>query len=194
MHDIVSHYSIEQFVAYLFPISDVTTQASCQVQLGWLGGGTSTRLCLAGLELFWRETRRGMWRSLTKDVVGHLDANDLKLAYRALKKLRPKSTSRVSAIRTADDCLVSDADGQMTRWAEYFEQLFKVNPPRGRLQSTGSQVMDADPPINQAVPSIDEVKEAVARWRGGKAAAICNISAELQSLFYWFIYKVVCGS
>ena len=67
----------------------------------------------------------------------------------------------------------------MTRWAEYFEQLFKVNLPRGRFQSTESQVMDADPPINQAAPSIDEVKEAVARLRGGKAAAICNISAEL---------------
>ena len=39
--------------------------------------------------------------------------------------------------------------------------------------------MDADPPINEAAPSLDEVKEAVARLRGGKAAGICDISMEL---------------
>ena len=67
----------------------------------------------------------------------------------------------------------------MGRWAEYFEQLFKVNPPSRQLQATRLQMMDADPPINEAPPSIDEVKEAVAKLRGGKAAGICNISAEL---------------
>ena len=40
-------------------------------------------------------------------------------------------------------------------------------------------MVDADPPINEAAPSIDEVKEAVGKLRGGKAAGICNISAEL---------------
>ena len=45
--------------------------------------------------------------------------------------------------------------------------------------NTGLQVMDADPPINEAAPSIDEVKEAVAKLRSGKAPGICNISAEL---------------
>ena len=50
------------------------------------------------------------------DVEDHLNVNDLKSAYRVLKKLHSKSTSRVSAIRTADGCLVSDADGQMVRW------------------------------------------------------------------------------
>ena len=39
--------------------------------------------------------------------------------------------------------------------------------------------MDADPPINEAAPSIDEVKEAVAKLRGGKAGGICKIRAEL---------------
>ena len=40
-------------------------------------------------------------------------------------------------------------------------------------------MVDADPTINKAAPSLDEVKEAVARLRGGKAAGICNISAKL---------------
>ena len=85
-------------------------------------------------------------------------------------------TSWVSAIRIANGCLISDADGLM---AEYFEQLFKVNLPSRQLPTTDIQVMDAGPPINEAALSIDEVKEAVTKLRCGKAAGICNISAEL---------------
>ena len=49
-------------------------------------------------------------RSVAEDVEGHL--NVLKPSYRALKKLCSKSSSQMSAIRTADGCLISDADGQ----------------------------------------------------------------------------------
>ena len=59
----------------------------------------------------------------------------------------------------------------MARWVENFEQLFKVNPPSGQLHIIRLQMVDADPPINKAVP--------VAKLRGGKAADICNISAEM---------------
>ncbi|KAG0716601.1 LINE-1 reverse transcriptase [Chionoecetes opilio] len=118
-------------------------------------------------------------RSLAEDVEGHLNANDLRPAYRALKKLRSKSPSRASAIRTADGRLVSDMDGQMARWAEYFGQLFTVDPPTEQLHTTGLQAVDADPPIDETAPSLDEVREAVAKLKGGKAADVCNISAEL---------------
>ena len=74
---------------------------------------------------------------------------------------------------------MSAADGQMTHWAEYLKQLFKVNPPSRQLQTTSLQMVDVDPPINETAPSLDEVKETVTRLRGGKAAGICNISAEL---------------
>ena len=74
----------------------------------------------------------------------------------------------MSAIRTADGCLVSDAEGQMARWAEYFEQLFKFNTPRGKLQPTGLQVANADPAINEAAPFLDEVRGCgkVNGWKG----------------------------
>ncbi|KAG0729261.1 Retrovirus-related Pol polyprotein from type-2 retrotransposable element R2DM [Chionoecetes opilio] len=118
-------------------------------------------------------------RSLAEDVEGHLNANDLRPAYRALKKLRSKSPSRASAIRTADGRLVSDMDGQMARWAEYLGQLFTVDPPTEQLHTTGLQAVDADPPIDETAPSLDEVREAVAKLKGGKAAGVCNISSEL---------------
>ena len=76
-------------------------------------------------------------RGLAEDVECHLNANDLRPAYRALKKVHSKSTSQVSAIRTADGCLVSDADKQMARWAGYFEQLFTVDPPSGQIRTAG---------------------------------------------------------
>ena len=97
-------------------------------------------------------------RGLDDDVECHLNANDIRPAYRALKKLLSKSTSQVSVIRTADGCLVSDADGQMARWAQYFEQLFTVEPPTGQLQTAGLQTLDADPPIDETAPSIGNVK------------------------------------
>ena len=69
----------------------------------------------------------------------------------------------------------------MGRWLvglSTVSSFFKVNPTSGWLQTTGLQVMDADPSINEAPPSIDEVKDAVAKLRSGKAAGICNIREE----------------
>ena len=54
-----------------------------------------------------------------------------------------------------------------------------MDPPSGQLQTARLQTLDADPPIDETVPSIGDVKEAVAKLRGGKAAGVCNISAEL---------------
>ena len=117
-------------------------------------------------------------RSLAENFEDHFNANDLRPAYRALKKLRSKSTSQSSAIR-ADGCLVSDMGGQLARWPEYFRQLFMVDPLSGRLQTTGLQMAQPDPPINEAPPSLDEVREAVSKLKGRKAAGVCNISVEL---------------
>ena len=85
----------------------------------------------------------------------------------------------MSAIQTADACLVLDTDGQMARWAKYFEQLFTVDPTSEQLRTAGLQTLNVDPPIDKTAPFIDDVKAAVAKLRGGKAPGICNISAEL---------------
>ena len=44
----------------------------------------------------------------------------------------------------------------------------------------GFQTLDADPPFDETAASMGDVKEAVAKLRGGKAAGICNISVELR--------------
>ena len=53
----------------------------------------------------------------------------------------------------------------MAHWVEYFEQLFNVNPLSGQFETTWLQVMDANPLINEIVPSLDEVNEAVVKLR-----------------------------
>ena len=55
---------------------------------------------------FLRRDKERYVRSFAEDADGHLNANDLKPAYRTLKKLHSKSTSR-SAIRTGDGRLLS---------------------------------------------------------------------------------------
>ncbi|KAG0727553.1 Craniofacial development protein 2 [Chionoecetes opilio] len=75
-----------------------------------------------------RRDKKRYVRSLAEDVEGHLNTNDLRLAYRALKKLRSKSPYRASAIRTADGRLVSDMEGQMARGAEYYRAVVHGGP------------------------------------------------------------------
>ncbi|KAG0720830.1 Organic cation transporter protein [Chionoecetes opilio] len=101
-------------------------------------------------------------RSLAEDVEGP------PTAYRALKKLRSKTQSRASTIRAADGRLVLDMDGQMARWAEYFGQLFTVDPPIEQLHTSGLRAKDADPPIDKTAPSQRSQRgcSKVEGWKG----------------------------
>ena len=54
-----------------------------------------------------------------------------------------------------------------------------VDSPNGQLQIAGLQTLNADPPIEETVPSNNDVKEVVGKIRDVKAAGISNISAEL---------------
>ena len=91
----------------------------------------------------------------------------------------PNLHLRRSAILTVDVCLTLDAHGQMACWAEYFQQLFMMDPPNRQLQTAKSQTVDAESPINKTLSTIDDVKETVVKLEDGKAAGTCNIGAEL---------------
>lgn len=47
------------------------------------------------------------------------------------------------------------------------------------FQIAGLQTVGADLPVDEAAPSLDDVRKAVARLRCGKALGFCNISVEL---------------
>ena len=54
-----------------------------------------------------------------------------------------------------------------------------ADPPTRRLPRADVQPVVADPPIREATPSIAEVRMAVAKLKGGKAAGVCGIAGEL---------------
>ncbi len=77
---------------------------------------------------------------------------------------------QTSAIRTADGRIVSDADDVRSRWAKYFERLYVAEPPSRRLSMTGVEVAAADPSVDETLPSLAEVREAVNKLRGSEAS------------------------
>ncbi|XP_076054469.1 uncharacterized protein LOC143033154 [Oratosquilla oratoria] len=93
------------------------------------------------------------------------------------EKNRSKSVTQRNTTRTADGELVSGVEG-CSPFAEYFEQLLMGDPPSGQLPLDGVQVAVLDPPIDESSPSLTEVKKAVSKMKVGKAAGLCNISAE----------------
>lgn len=54
-----------------------------------------------------------------------------------------------------------------------------ANPPSGQLPVAEFQVADTDPPIDKIPPSLDRVRDPVAKLRRGNAPGICIISPEL---------------
>ena len=126
-----------------------------------------------------RRDKEGYVRSICEEVERNFVTGNLGPAHRALKKLRSKSDPQVGSIKAADGSIVSDEDGIRACWAEYFEQLYVVDPPLERLPSADVRPLVANPPISEAPPSLSEVREAVGRLKCGKAPGICGISAEL---------------
>lgn len=98
---------------------------------------------------------------------------------RAPKNLSYKLVSEGSVVRKEDSCLVSDIAGKRARYAEYFEQLCTADHTSGQPRTDGLQAADANPLIDEAAPFLDEMKEAKAKLKDGKATDVCNISAEL---------------
>lgn len=67
---------------------------------------------------------------------------------------------------------MSDIGAPRACWVQYFEQLYMMNALCSQLPAAGLQKVDADPPS-------ENVKEVVARFKGGKSPSVCNIGAEL---------------
>ena len=53
-----------------------------------------------------------------------------------------------------------------------------MDSPKGQLQTAGLHMLEADPSIEKTPSSIRDAKEVVAMLKSGKAAGVCNISAE----------------
>ena len=160
--------------------SEETLQAIEESRAARLAGDLDQHRTLARrTRALLRRDKERYVKGIAEEVEGCFHMNNLQPAYRALKKLRSRSTPQTCTVRRADGRIVSDADEVRARWAEYFGQLYMVEPPSRQLSVAGVQMMTADPPVNEAPPSLAEVREAVNKLKWGKAAGICNISAEM---------------
>ena len=126
-----------------------------------------------------RRDKEQQIRELAEEVEGHFLVNDLRPAYRALRKLNAKPSPQMTAVRSADGQIISDPDGVRARWAEYFEQLFQVEPPTDGLEVGDVAIPLPDPRISEEPPTLTEVREAISKLKRGKAAGFCGIPAEL---------------
>ncbi|KAG2467807.1 DYHG protein, partial [Polypterus senegalus] len=116
-----------------------------------------------------RADKEAFVRGICEQVTHHLWSTEPCPAYRGIEVLRTtESVPRRVAVRAADGTVLLDDTAAVTRWAGYFEKLFKAEYPARTL------------PIISCVPhNLTEIAQVVNRLRGGKAAGICRIRGEL---------------
>ena len=85
----------------------------------------------------------------------------------------------MTAVRSVSGQIISDPVAVWERWAEYFEQLYQVDPPTVNLDAGSAEIPLPDPPISEDDPSLTEVRGAISKLNSGKVVGICGIPAEL---------------
>ena len=69
------------------------------------------------------------------------------------------------------------ADKQLSRWAEYFEELLNRPAPANTLDIPA---VEEDLPIDCGKPTREEIRKAIKQLKNGKAAWTDEIPAEAQ--------------
>jgi len=124
---------------------------------------------------------RQLWAdTLALEGESKLKDNQLHDAFSNFRKLRPANFNISSPITTSDGSLVSDKQGKLVRWQEYYETLLNrppVPPPVTLRETASTAVTNHSIPVHP--PTIPEVNRAITRLSLHRAPGICGISAEL---------------
>ncbi|KAG2458531.1 PIEZ2 protein, partial [Polypterus senegalus] len=91
--------------------------------------------------------------------------------------------------------VLTDDTVVVTRWAGYFEQLFKADPPVRMLDISGSTVLEADPSIGYEPPNLTEIAQVVNQLGGLMAGCRdlwCIMLPSLTSAVYFFVFLGLC--
>ncbi|XP_069981048.1 uncharacterized protein [Penaeus vannamei] len=104
-----------------------------------------------------RKDKEQFIRSLAKEVEGHFLVNDLPPAYQALRKPNSKPSFKATAVCLVSGQIISDTVAVRICWAEYFEQLYQVDPPAVNVDARSAEITLPDPPISEDPPSLTEV-------------------------------------
>ena len=109
---------------------------------------------------------------LAREAEDGFNRNNLRPAYRAIKRLSSVPAPAVSTLLRDDGTVVMGHEGCRERLAEYFEELYNVPPPAERL-AAGVQhaVVAPDPPIIEIFPLLAVGLAAHVRPEGGKSGS-----------------------
>ena len=119
-------------------------------------------------------------RGLCETVESHLNTSDARPAYTAIRSLRSsKPPARSPTVRAADGTILSEDQAVKARWAGYFEELYRADPPSRELPADAVQALVADPPVSCDPPTLDEVRKALSQLKDGKAPGVCGVYAEM---------------
>ena len=101
-------------------------------------------------------------------------------AFANFRQLRAACPVVSSPIVDARGNLVSDKKTKAECWKDYYTQLLNQPSvmPTAELTHLAAAAV-ADPDINCAEPTEDEVAQAIRRLKGGKAPGLCGITAEM---------------
>ena len=118
-------------------------------------------------------------RGICEQVEHHLWSSDARPAYRGIQALRSvQPHPRCMSVRADTGEILFEEEQVRARWAGYFEQLYKADPPAYQVEiSEDPRVSDA-PSVDTGLPSLGETRKAVARLKNRRAAGICGISPE----------------
>ena len=109
-----------------------------------------------------------------------------------------KPVPRCIVVRAEDGGLLTEQSEVKACWADYFEGLYKADPPAVELDVNGVAISIADPPINCGPPLFLETQTAVNRLKWSKAPGICGIHAECpkagRNAVLMSLHAVLCSA
>ena len=125
-------------------------------------------------------------RSIRQDKINHIDIlaaegeeagrrGDLRSLYNIIKTISGRGNKPDRPIKSKDGISISDERGQMSRWAEHFNELLNRPEPQDPPDIPPAHI---DLPISDEAPSMDEILAAIAQLKRGKAAGPDNIPPE----------------
>jgi len=109
-----------------------------------------------------------------------VQSNQLQDAFTNLRKLRPANINFSSPITATDGTLVSDKQGKLRCWREFYQGMLNrqpINPPEALHEAASEATPTPNIPVSS--PTIDEVHKANSQLRSRRAPGICGITAEL---------------
>ena len=124
-----------------------------------------------------KEEREAHWNQVAADLEVAASKHEYHTLYRTLRRLSGKTKSTSDNIRNIDGTFVKSSAERLTRWREFFDELYNHDRPHEQSEDPPP----IEPPrlaMSDDEPTIQEVKAAVQTLKNGKAPGTDQITAE----------------